>query len=80
MEQTMPTLVDELTARARALSPEERIRLAENLLSTIEDEPPSAVEADWDRAILARVEEIRSGRAVLVPAEDVHARARRLYE
>ena len=45
----MSTLVDELSARARALSAEER-----------------------------RVAEIESGAARLIPAEEVHAEARRL--
>lgn len=76
----MPTLVDELTERARALTPEERARLAENLLSSIEEGPQSEVEAAWDREIQHRVAEIRSGRATLIPAEDVHAEARRIYE
>lgn len=75
----MPTLVDELTRRAQALAPEDRARLAENLLSSIEPEPQTEVEAAWDREIQRRVEEIRSGRAVLVAAEDVHAEARRIY-
>jgi len=75
----MPTLVDELTQRAQALAPEDRARLAENLLSSIEPEPQTEVEAAWDREIQRRVEEIRSGRAVLVAAEDVHAEARRIY-
>lgn len=76
----MPTLFDELTQRARALSPEERARLADDLLATLEDEPQSEVDLAWDREIQVRVADIRSGRAVLTPAEDVHARARRLYE
>ncbi len=76
----MPTLVDELTERARALPPDERARLAENLLSSIEDEPQSEVEAAWDKEIQRRVEEIRSDRAALIAAEDVHAEARRIYE
>ena len=76
----MPTLVDELTERARALTPEERARLAENLLSSIEAEPQSDVEAAWDLEIQRRVDETRSGRAVLIAAEDVHAEARRIYE
>ena len=75
----MSTLVDELTQRAQALGPEDRARLAENLLSSIGVEPQSEAEAAWDLEIQRRVEEIRSGRAVLVAAEDVHAEARRIY-
>ncbi len=75
----MPTLVDELTQRAQALAPEDRARLAENLLSSIGAEPQTEAEAAWDLEIQRRVEEVRSGRAVLVAAEDVHAEARRIY-
>ncbi len=74
----MSTLVDELSARARALSAEDRARLAEELLESLQGEADADAEAAWDREIERRVAEIESGSVRLVSAEEVHAEARRL--
>jgi putative addiction module component (TIGR02574 family) len=74
----MSTLVDELSARAKALSAEDRARLAEELLESLQGEPDADSEAAWDREIERRVAEIESGSVRLIPAEEVHAEARRL--
>ncbi len=78
----MTTLVEELSQKARTLSPEDRARLAEDLLASLEDgsEPASEVEAAWEQAIRQRVEEVKSGTARLIPAEDVYAETRRIYQ
>ena len=78
----MTTLVEELSQKARALGPEDRARLAEDLLASLEDGPESSaeVEAAWEHEILRRVEEVKSGTAKLVPAEDVYAETRRIYQ
>ena len=78
LEIAMPTLVEELSARAKTLPAEDRARLAEELLESLDQEPESEVEAAWDREIERRVSEIESGTAELIPAEEVHAEARRL--
>ena len=75
----MTDLVDELTRKARALSPEERVRLAEELLATVQEVDPQ-VEAAWDEEIRRRIEEIDSGKANLIPAEEVFAEVRRLIK
>ena len=75
----MPTLVEELSARARTLPPEDRARLAEDLLASLQDESESESEAAWDHEIERRVAEVQAGTARLIPAEDVHAEARRIY-
>ena len=74
----MPTLVEELATRAKALSAEDRARLAEELLDSLHGQADLDAEAAWDREIERRVAEIESGTVKLVPAEDVHAEARRL--
>ena len=78
----MTTLVEELSQKARTLSPEDRARLAEDLLASLEDgsESDSEVEAAWEHAIRQRVEEVKSGTAKLIPAEDVYAETRRIYQ
>lgn len=73
----MSTLVDELSARARALSAEDRARLQRNSLSPCRGAEADA-EAAWDPEIDRRVAEIESGAVRLIPAEEVHAEARRL--
>jgi len=75
----MADLVDELARKARALSPEERVRLAEELLATVQEVDPQ-VEAAWDEEIRRRIEEIDSGKAKLIPAEEVFAEVRRLIK
>lgn len=74
----MSTLVDELAARAKALSAEDRARLAEELLESLHGEVDADAEAAWDREIERRVAEIESGSVPLIAAEEVHAEARRL--
>jgi len=78
----MTTLVEELSQKARTLNPEDRARLAEDLLASLEDgsESPAEVEAAWEHEIRQRVEEVKSGTAKLVPAEDVYAETRRIYQ
>lgn len=75
----MLTLVDELSERARALSPDDRALLAERLLDSLHDEAKSEAEAAWDQEIARRVEQLASGSSRLISAEDVHAEARRIY-
>ena len=78
LETAMTTLVDELSARAKTLSVQDRARLAEELLASLDQEPDSEVDAAWDREIQRRVAEVESGTVALVSSEDVHAEARRL--
>ncbi len=75
----MSNLIDELSQKARGLSPAERVRLAEELLATVQ-ETDEAVEAVWDEEIKRRVAEIEAGTARLIPAEEVFARIRRLRQ
>lgn len=74
----MRTLVEELSARAKTLSPEDRVRLAAELLESSQETLDADSEAAWDREIERRIGEIESGAVRLIPAEDVHAEARRL--
>ena len=75
----MSSLIDELTRKARALPPEERIRLAEELLSSVQ-ESDEEIEAAWAEEIERRLEEVESGTAKLIPAEEVFAEIRRLLK
>ncbi len=74
----MPTLVEELSARAKTLPNDDRARLAEELLDSLQGDSDAEADSAWDREIERRVTEIEAGTVKLVSAEDVHAEARRL--
>ena len=76
----MSSLVDELAQRVRALPPEDRARLAEDLLSTLQDKPDPKVEAAWDAEMRCRIEDIDSGRVPTIAAGQVFADVRRLLK
>jgi putative addiction module component (TIGR02574 family) len=73
----MPDLVTELSQRARALAPEDRARLAEELLASLEADRDPQVDAAWDEELRRRIAEVESGAVKLVPADEVFARVRR---
>lgn len=53
------------------MPPEDRVRLAEELLATVQED--AEVELAWDAEIRRRIAEIDSGTAKLIPAEEVFA-------
>ncbi len=75
----MSSLVEELSRKARALPAEDRVRLAEELLATVQ-EVDAGVEAAWEEEIRRRIAEIDSGTAKLIPADEVFAEVRRLLK
>lgn len=75
----MTSLIDELSRKAGALPPEERIRLAEELLSSVQ-ESDEEIEAAWAQEIERRLEEVESGTAKLIPADEVFAEIRTLLK
>jgi len=76
----MVTLLADLSARARQLPPEEREQLTEGLLESPQECSSPEIEAAWDAEILKRIGEYERGEAVLSPAADVFAEARRLTQ
>ena len=72
----MADLVAELSERAKVLPPEDRARLAEELLASLEESPSAEVDAAWDAEIQRRIAEVEAGTAKLVPAEEVFVRVR----
>jgi putative addiction module component (TIGR02574 family) len=70
------SLVKELSRRAKDLSLEERVQLAEEILATVH-QVDEEVDAAWEAEIRHRIAEIENGSAQLISAEEVFARLRR---
>ena len=73
----MANLIEELSSQARKLPAADRVRLAEELLASVQ-EPDDEVEAAWEEEIRLRIADIDAGTAKLIPAEEVFAQVRRL--
>ena len=73
-------LLKELETQARSLSPEERARLAELLLESLQDAPLAEIEQAWEREIAARTAAYDRGELPTFSAESVFAEARRLAQ
>lgn len=63
--------VTDLLKRALALSEDERAALANTLLDSLETGNESVEEA-WDKEVARRMEDLKSGKAVTVPWEQLH--------
>ncbi len=63
--------------QARALSPDDRARLVEVLLESLQETPLSEVEAAWNREIEGRIAAYDRGDLQAFAAEEVFAEARR---
>ncbi|MDN5850086.1 MAG: addiction module protein [Nitrococcus sp.] len=73
----MATSLQELEQQARALGAEERAKLAESLLESLQA-PLRDIESAWAREIEDRVAAYDRGEMQSYAAEDVFAEARRL--
>ena len=73
----MSELLAELEQQARALPADDRARLAEVLLESLQATPLSEVEAAWNREITERIAAYDRGDLQTISAEDVFAEARR---
>jgi putative addiction module component (TIGR02574 family) len=74
MRYFMPTQLEIVETEALKLSVEERARLADRLLASLNED--AEVDEAWAREVERRIAEIESGRAQLVPAGEAMARAR----
>ncbi len=63
--------ISDLLKRALALSVEERAALANTLLDSLEVTNESVQEA-WDEEVARRIEDLKTGKAVTVPWEQLH--------
>jgi putative addiction module component (TIGR02574 family) len=72
----MAARFDEIAATAMKLPEHERVRLARELMASVEGEIDADVEALWLAEAERRLEELRSGKVQGVPAEEAFAKAR----
>jgi putative addiction module component (TIGR02574 family) len=72
----MSDLVAELSQRALELAPEDRARLAEELLASLENDEPAEGDAAWDAELRQRIADVDSGVVRLLSADGVFARVR----
>jgi len=72
----MSASLKQIEDQARALTPEERAKLAESMLESLHS-PLAEIEAAWAEEIEQRVAAFDRGEIPAHPAEDVFAEARR---
>ena len=75
----MSDLITDSSLQARLLPPEERIRLAEELLASL-DPHVADVERAWELEIRKRVAEVEQGLIALVPAKTAFAEVRSILQ
>lgn len=74
----MATLA-EVLGNALSLEVRDRAALAERLLASLEDLTEEEANRLWAEEAQRRLEEYRAGRAQAVQADEVHAKAERLF-
>ena len=72
----MDTHFDEVVAGAMKLPLRDRVRLAQHLVSTLDDEIETDVEELWFAEAERRLEELRRGKVEGIAAEEAFRRAR----
>ena len=72
----MPDTAAELAARGKMLPPEERSRLVDELLLSLNEPALADLDASWEQEIERRLNAYDRGEVVALPAEEVFARAR----
>ena len=73
----MPPSLKQMEEQARALSPDDRAKLAQSILESLHT-PFAEIETAWAAEIERRVAAFDRGEMPSCPAEDVFAEARRL--
>jgi putative addiction module component (TIGR02574 family) len=76
----MNTAVSDVVKHASALSPAERVAVAEILLESVQTNDDLAVQAAWEAELKRRVSEVKNGSVTLISSEEVYAEARKLFK
>lgn len=70
----MAVPVEDLEAQALSLPPEDRARLLERLIASFE--PKSPAQAAWIQIAQRRRDDVRAGRAAMLPGDEALVRVR----
>ncbi len=73
---SMSLSLDQLAAEAMKLSPRERVRLAQHLVSTLDDEVETDTEELWFAEAERRLAELRSGKVQGIDSDAAFGSAR----
>ena len=76
----MATSYDEIIADAMKLPRRDRVRLAQQLASSLDDEVETGVEALWFAEAERRLEELRTGKVQGVDSDEAFRNARKALE
>ena len=76
----MDTLFDEIVADAMKLHPRDRVRLAQRLVSSLDDQIEADAEALWVAEAERRLEELRTGRVKGIDAAEAFRKAHEALE
>jgi putative addiction module component (TIGR02574 family) len=76
----MPDQVSELVQRGRALAPEDRERLVDQLLESLNEPAAAELNAAWEAEIEQRLADYDQGAVQAVDAAEVFAKARRIAQ
>lgn len=75
----MSETAEKMKSALATLSDEDRAELAYFLIHSLDQQADANAEAAWDAELARRAEEIRSGKAVGIPAEQVMKELREKY-
>ena len=76
----MADQVSDLVKRGRGLAPQDRERLVDQLLESLNEPAAMALDASWEAEIQRRLAEYDRGEVQAIAAEEVFAKARRLAQ
>lgn len=76
----MDTSFDEIVADAMKLPLRDRVRLAQRLVSSLDDQMEANVEALWEAEAERRIEELRTGRVRGIDATEAFRKAHEALE
>jgi len=74
----MALSLKDVELQAQQLTPNDRARLAEVLLESLQEPSVHEIEAEWETEIIARIEAWKNGTTSLHTATDVLAEARKI--
>ncbi len=76
----MSTLLLEVERQAALLPPDDRAKLAEFLLESLQEQISTEIQQAWDQEIARRVSAFEAGEVLTIPAQDVFNEAKRLVQ